>query len=65
MNGLLDVMGHEHDGMTLFRQNSEQLVAHAQVQERVEGRERLIHIENLGFHDERPRELGSFQHSAR
>src|SRR5262245_26736097 len=63
--GLLDVMGHEHDGVALFRKYPEQLVAHAQVQERVEGGERLVHVEDLGLHDERARELRPLQHSAR
>ena len=65
MNGLFDVMGHEHDGMALFRQDPEQLVAHAQVQERVEGGKRLVHVQDLGLHHERARELRPFQHAAR
>jgi len=50
MDGLLDIVGDQQRGVALLRQDPQQLGAHAQTHERIESRERLIHVENLGFH---------------
>src|SRR5690348_4809106 len=50
--------------MTFLRQDPQQLVAHSQAHERIERRERLVHIENLGLYHQSARELRTLEHPA-
>ena len=63
MHGFLDVVRDEQDRVALFFQDAQQLHAHLEVHEGVERRERLVHVEDLGLHHERPRDLHAFQHA--
>ena len=47
-----------------FAQDAQQLVAHAQAHQRVERRERLVHVEDLGLHHQRARQLRALEHAA-
>ena len=58
MDGFFDIVRDQHHGMALLRQDPQQLVAHAQAHQGVEGRERLIHVEDLWFDHQRARQLG-------
>jgi hypothetical protein len=48
-------VGDQQHGVPLLVEDAQQLVSHAQVHQRVEGRERLVHVEDLGLDDEGPR----------
>ena len=65
MNRFLDVVRDQHDRVALLREDPQQLVAHSQAHQRVQRRERLVHIQNFRFHYECARQLGALQHAAR
>src|SRR3569833_2253063 len=59
------IVSDQQRRVTLYSQNAQQLVAHAQAHERIERRERLVHVKNLGIYREGAGELGPFEHAAR
>ena len=65
VDGLFHVVRDQHDGVAFLREDAQQFVLHAQAHQRVERRERLVHVEDLGLHHQRARDLGALQHAAR
>ena len=62
---LLDVVGHEHDRARLLAQQPRQLAAHAEAGQVVEGREGLVHEQQVGVAGQGPRQLHALPHAAR
>ena len=44
-------------------QDSQQFVAHVQAHQGIERGERLVHVQDLGLDDQRPRELRPLPHA--
>jgi len=61
----LDIVRDQQHGMALFVEDALQLGSHAQTRQRIESRERLVHVQNLGLYDQGARELDAFEHAAR
>src|SRR2546429_4265860 len=65
LNRLLDVVRDEDARVALDVEDSAQLESHLQSRERIERRQRLVHVQDLRLHDERACELEALQHAAR
>ena len=62
---LLDVVGHEDDRPRLLAQQPRQLLAHAEARQVVEGREGLVHEQEVGVSGQGADELHPLPHPAR
>ena len=62
---LIQIMGDEDDGLAQPRLKFLQLQLHVMPDQRIEGRERLVHQQNLGIGGQRPGQTHALLHAAR
>jgi hypothetical protein len=65
LHGLVDIVGDEDDGVSLFAPDAQQLAAHDQPRDGIERPERLVEQQHVGFDGEGPRHFETLLHSAR
>src|SRR5580692_6099665 len=65
LNGFVDVVGDEDDGPSFRLPDAQQLAAHDDARDGVEGAEGLIEKENIGIDGERARYLEALPHASR
>src|SRR5919106_4765624 len=64
VDGLLDRMGHEDHGLALLAEQPQQVVLELAADLLVDGREGLVHQQDVGVHRERPGESDALAHPA-
>jgi hypothetical protein len=65
VQGFLDVVGDQEAGGAIAREDAQQLVTHTEARQRVEGPERLVHVEQVGLGHEGAGDLDPLEHPSR